>query len=43
MADNTDFRPGDGAGSAAPEPARQKKPTTLWAVPAAGDFRRLRL
>ena len=26
MADNTDFRPGDGAGSAAPGPARQKKP-----------------
>ena len=33
----------DGAGSAAPEPARQKKPTTLWAVPPAEDFRRLRL
>ncbi len=43
MADNTDFRPEDGAGSAAPEPARQKKPTTLWAVPPAEDFRRLRL
>ena len=43
MADNTDFRPEDGAGSAAPEPSRQKKPTTLWAVPPAEDFRRLRL